>query len=476
MIGPMPNLRASFVSAVFGAAFVLGIAGLGRTLSGCGGSTSDVSTGDAGADGSLGGGPCTSSGQACQQSSDCCTGACDPTTHQCASGATTRCAGANDACTVATDCCSLSCVGGKCGTAACTSDNQPCTTNDQCCGGVCGQGDGGASSVCVPLNTTCKTAGNDCATNDQCCSKLCSGGKCQLASSYCIQGGDVCSNAADCCGGICTIAAGATKGTCGAPPPGATYCNGGLDGTVCNDCTGCCSRLCAPYAPTGVKICQPAEGCHVDGDLCRKDSDCCGAKGSGVPGDGNVTCEIQPGQTIGICRNPLSCNPEGDVCHYQNYTCSISSARNDCCDALGSKTDCTLDALGVPRCHAIGTCKNAGESCAYSGDCCNGAPCLPDANGQLHCGTACSPSTGPCTTTADCCNGLNCIVPLGSTQGTCGAIAPPPPPPGDAGTPPPPTTDGGGIGCAQYGQICTQNSDCCNGVPCTSGTCHYAIQ
>jgi hypothetical protein len=27
------------------------------------------------------------------------------------------------------------------------------------------------------------------------------------------------------------------------------------------------------------------------------------------------------------------------------------------------------------------------------------------------------------------------------------------------------------VTCAQYGQTCTQNSDCCTGVPCTNGRC-----
>jgi hypothetical protein len=219
-----------------------------------------------------------------------------------------------------------------------------------------------------------------------------------------------------------------------------------------------------------VKICQPAEGCHIDGDLCRKDSDCCGAKGSGVPGDGNVVCEIQAGQTIGICRNPTGCNPEGNVCHFKNYVCDISSARNDCCGALGSASDCALDAVGVPRCHTIGQCRNAGEACAYSGDCCNGAPCVPDANGALHCGVpgatgpdagVCVPVSGPCTTNADCCGGYTCIVPLGSTQGTCGATAPPTG--SDAGV-----TDSGAATCTLYGQTCTQDAQCCNGTPCTA--------
>jgi hypothetical protein len=227
-----------------------------------------------------------------------------------------------------------------------------------------------------------------------------------------------------------------------------------------------------------VKICQPANGCHINGDLCRKDSDCCGGEpDSGLPGAGNVTCEIPSGYTIGLCRNPLGCNPEGDVCHYKGgtgYPCTSSSSRNDCCDFLGSKSDCTLDPLGVPRCHVLGTdggapCRNPGDTCAFTGDCCNGAPCVPGPNGLLVCysgpsgsdsGT-CVPVAGPCTINADCCNGEMCVVPLGSTQGTCNPLVPPPGV--DAGK-----TDSGGT-CSLFGQNCQTSADCCNGVQCTAG-------
>jgi len=89
---------------------------------------------------------------------------------------------------------------------------------------------------------------------------------------------------------------------------------------------------------------------------------------------------------------------------------------------------------------------------------------VPGPDGGLTCSPGpCSPSNGPCTVTGDCCNGLQCYVPPGSTQGYCGA--PPPPPPGtDAGTLP----DGGS--CSFYGQSCTQNSDCCDNIPCSLGT------
>src|SRR5262249_41460965 len=149
-------------------------------------------------------------------------------------------------------------------------------------------------------------------------------------ASWCTQDGDSCGHDADCCGGICQKGSTGTLGLCTHPMPGITNCSAGVDGTVCAGCGDCCSRLCEGYAPTGVKVCQRAEGCRVNGDLCRTDSDCCGAKGSGLPGDGNVICaKASATDPTGVCRNPLSCNPEGDVCHYQNYsTCGNASARN----------------------------------------------------------------------------------------------------------------------------------------------------
>lgn len=187
-----------------------------------------------------------------------------------------------------------------------------------------------------------------------------------------------------------------------------------------------------------------------------------------MPGDGNVVCDIMAGATVGICRNPMGCNPEGDVCHYKNYACSISSSRNDCCGAPGNSGACQLDPVGVPRCHTITACMNPTETCAYTGDCCNGNPCVPGPNNTLVCaanapdgGVACIPTTGACTVDADCCTGNHCTVPIGSTRGTCNVNTPPP---GiDAGT-----SDGGS--CGLYGQSCRVDSECCNGVPCGTGT------
>ncbi len=437
---------------------------------------------EGGGDGSIA--ACGAKGTTCAANGDCCSASCDPGTHKCGGGiGGGTCTAANGTCSVATECCSLSCVSGKCSGTECTSDNQACTANDQCCGGVCG-----SNGKCTPLNNSCLTAGNACAAGgEQCCSTLCSGGVCQLTASYCTQAGDVCATSADCCTGICSIAGGATLGTCQALPNlGSSNCSGGVDGTVCGGgtddggagCLDCCSRLCAPYAPTGVFICQPANGCHVEGDLCTKDTDCCGGEalypdgGEPLPGAERVTCLLAAGNTVGYCASPKgnvgggnSCNPEGNVCHFKDngYVCGNSAEENNCCQHLGSNTDCELDSIGVPRCHVVGgdagilPCIPTNGECAFDGDCCGGK-CLPNSAGMLVCNpVTCSPSAGPCTTTSDCCDGFNCNVPPGSLVGTCG---------GSTGS-----NDGGTGPCAAYGQSCAQTSDCCNGVPCVGGTC-----
>ncbi len=410
------------------------------------------------------------------------------------------CLNVGAACATPGDCCSGNCVGKVCEVPSCTSDGKACKTDGDCCSGSCGSG-----GTCAPLNTSCKTLGNSCSGDADCCSKLCKGGVCS-ASSFCAQNGDVCTTNGDCCGGLCTIMSGGTKGTCSQPAGHASNCTA-VDGTLCGGLVGdggtildeaglpscggaCCSRLCAPYAPTGVLICQPATGCHVVGDLCTKDSDCCGS--AGLPGSPKkpVTCDITPPATVGVCRNPMMCKPNGDVCKLSFTSCNASC---DCCSGnCETKDTCKQDKDGVPRCTGA-MCVDAGASCASSADCCDGLPCIPNVDGGMPpyiCGnTVCEPACKPCTTNADCCAGLTCDLPLGSTDGTCGPCNPDAGS-GDAGKP----KDGGkgdsgkgdsGTPCAMYGQSCKVSSDCCSGVPCLDGntpctggstcTCHDAI-
>jgi hypothetical protein len=420
---------------------------------------------------------CTATGLACTAASACCSGAC--TNQLCSPG---LCAAAGGNCMVATDCCSLNCTGGKCvgGTGACVSDGQACTAGGTpCCSTLC---EGG---TCKALNPTCKTAGNSCPNgNADCCSKYCFGGKCAVPSqvSYCTQPGEICFNDNACCTGTCTGATATTPGTC-ATLATAT-CS--VDGLLCSGCTGCCSSFCGPYGTSASMICQPASGCHVQGDLCQKDSDCCGGDATLIgklPGAGLVKCVPLPNvKGLGTCSDPnpnncpsgkacgSACVPEGDVCHYKdNGGCPSNSIRNDCCDATGNKGMCKLDALGIPRCYGISECVKAGGDCASSADCCNNLPCIPDSAGHLKCNLACIPQSGICTTTADCCTGLPCVVPPGALAGTCTPPLNPPPVGGDGGVKDVgPAKDASTTPtCALYGQACSTTLACCQ----NNGSC-----
>ncbi len=348
--------------------------------------------------------------------------------------------------------------------------------------------------MCQPLNPGCKTAGNACTMDTDCCSQKCdlTTHTCATPSSisYCTQVGDICFHDNECCTGVCSIANGATAGTCANIT---TSCK--VDGLICNGCSTsprCCSSYCAPFGAAGNTICQPASGCHVLGDLCLKNSDCCGGDATnGLPGSGEVVCIPDPmypqigtcsQANVTNCPNPApptchnSCQPEGDVCHYLgNGGCSSNSFPNDCCAAPGNKGECKLDKLGVPRCFGLGTmCVMPGGACASAADCCNGVPCVPDPTGHLVCGTMCVQQNGVCTTTADCCTGLTCVVPPGSTSGTCTNLTPPPMQ-NDMGTADlstPPVCANAGQSCAVGGTQCCLNQGTCEGptfMPCVAG-------
>jgi hypothetical protein len=437
-------------------------------------------------------GGCGIAGANCASGAACCSGSCDPSMHVCT---IPQCAPVNAQCKVATDCCNLNCSSGLCTAGQCVSDNQPCTPGGaSCCSTQCVNGS------CKPLNTQCLTAGNACGTGTdggtlQCCGKLCTNGTCAAPSqvSYCTQPGDICQHDNECCTGVCTIPNGGSVGTCANI---AVKCgpnaNGGVDGTVCKGCQGCCSSYCQPFGTGGSHICQPASGCHVLGDLCLKNTDCCGGDAmSGLPGAGLVICTAVPGfPQIGTCSmaNPNNCSgeptckntcqPEGDICHNKDVMCSSNSFPANCCSAPGASSGvCLPDKLGVPRCFGLAPgdggamgCQGTGQACASSADCCGGLPCLPNASGHLVCGSvSCVPGGGTCTTTADCCTGFACSVPAGSTSGTCVNPTPPPPQPVDGGATdlasPPPS-------CALSGQSCTAGGApaCCGAGQCIGPT------
>ncbi len=376
------------------------------------------------------------------------------------------------ACTANSECCTGNCANGSCQPPTCTSDNQACSSNGQCCSGTC------ANGTCTPLNNSCKTLGNACTGNAQCCSQFCQNGICSQPS-YCGQNGDTCQKPTDCCGGICTIAQGKTVGICGQPAGTGAQCTA-IDGTLCGSTTNsdagftdgglpacggaCCSRDCAPWGPTKVLICQPASGCKPVGDICSKNTDCCGGlpTNNQPPSPPGVCNKTNPSDPVGVCANPSGCKPNGDICRLQTNQCN---ATDNCCSGNVQQFDtCKQDNLGVPRCSYGGDagCTPVSGQCASSADCCNLNPCVPSGDGGFTCyPQACVPTAGVCTSDADCCPGGHCYIPGGQSSGTCQPTVT------DAGT-----TD---AGCASYGQLCTTSGDCCNGIPCTGGRCLVPI-
>jgi hypothetical protein len=454
----------------------------GGTTGAAGATSMGGTTSTAGAGGEAGTPPpdmgCGRFQEICETDEQCCSRVCDMATLTCASPIGS-CRMAGESCEGGTDCCTLRCEGGECSAEQCISDGEACASNAECCGGQC------IDDTCQALNPDCSTAGNVCNDGSDCCSQVCGDdGLCTLGASYCIQPGDACIRNEDCCSADCSKGPDELVGTCGDAAEGSTFCEG-VDGVVCQGCGDCCSRLCAPYARTGVTICQPISGCHSTGDLCRTDADCCGGDvpmddADKLPGWGNGQCQIEEGHLVGVCRNPINgeenpdgaCSPQGNVCHYndEDYECNVSSARSNCCAemALGNSGLCQLDALGIPRCNGLADCREEGETCATAADCCDGRPCVPDAQGVLRCGTdECVPVSGACTFDGDCCPGGTCYRPAGSLEGTCQ------PPTGEGGA------GGGGPGCSTYAQQCGTTSDCCDAnadppVVCSGGICKYA--
>jgi hypothetical protein len=355
--------------------------------------------------------------------------------------------------------------------------------------------------------------------NSQCASSYCNNGVC-TNPSFCIVDGDICSTDLQCCGGLCTKAAGATVGTCG-PVPNAGSAVGGPckpAGELCSPdgtCTGadCCSRSCAPSPTSGLGVCQPESGCHIIGDLCTSTSECCGVKdlaGSIKGGGGGPSTDVQCQKssataTFGICNYVTTvCSPAGSLCKPGNSTvggAQSCSTKADCCAGNDNTfPTCQIDTNGIPRCTILPNLDctagkpPAGTQCASSADCC-GDPCLlntdpaTSATKPYVCGSTCRLQGTSCTSNADCCNGLPCALPAGSSSGICGGtlltdggVSTTPPPGTDGGIVQPPPDAGTDSGtdsgtpttvCALYGQACAVTADCCSGVPCTNATCHY---
>ena len=494
--------------------------GSGTNASGGNTASGGASTSSGGAStssgGSAGDGPigpvCGEFGAECEAAGDCCSDVCGPD-NTCARNVI-ACNEEGADCASGTDCCSFNCDDGTCSDAACLDDGEECSDGDTCCSGVC---DGGTCGDVNGPYTECKSAGNSCEDDADCCSSLCEDGACSQKVSYCVQLNDICTANADCCSGNCIMEDGAAAGYCGTLEVGPERCKDGQAGMVCgSDCAQCCSRACGP-GPAGTFICQPPSGCRPAGELCVRDTDCCGGDpASGLPGSGesDAFCERESADDVfGRCKSQR-CTPQGDVCQLNGGLCSESSQLpSNCCPTNSNpsnpnwkKGECEYDPLGIPRCNGFDDdyCVPEGGSCSQTGDCCDGRPCVPDPddNNRLKCGTkACNEDGDTCTTNADCCIGNICYIAAGEIHGSCT-----PPSTGTGGTGGTDGTGGSGTGgdggsgtggsgnggtdtsdttstgsggtgstpCSAYSQTCGETSDCCDadlGVECITGRC-----
>ena len=412
---------------------------------------------------------CLAFGQPCAKGADCCSTLCDPATLTCAASINV-CTATGGGCAASTECCSLICSGNRCSAGTCIADGQACTDSASCCGGNC------AGGVCQPLNpgASCRTAGNPCTASSQVLLAAMRGRRLQAGLLVLHPDRRRVQQQRH-------VLLGRLRDH-DRQPRHLRAATLGLDLLLGRRRRNGVRRLQQLLQPA-VRALRPERredlpaGQRLPGQRRPVPPATATAAAPRAPAcRATATSPVRsrPGKAIGICRNPLSCNPQGNVCHYKDYTCSVSSARNNCCAAVGNSGVCQLDFLGVPRCNGLGdTCIPAAGICSSAMDCCNLAPCVPDGTGLLRCyGTppgidggvtppSCVPVGGPCSITADCCVGYTCIEPPGSTQGICGI---PQPPPGgtDAGVP-----DGAVPVCAEYGQLCTTGADCCNQVPCT---------
>ena len=364
----------------------------------------------------------------------------------------------------------------------CLATNNSCSVNSGgvCCSGVCSNGS------CAPA-TYCGGPSTSCTVNTDCCSNHCLNGAC--SAQQCFDIGMTCSSNSDCCTATCPA-----SHSC-APIPGSPgTCN--VLGQACNSPAACCSTNCQGG------VCVRAYSCQANGDLCLRDSDCCGnvcsandggagycvtvtgGGGGGCTEDGNPcsggtnccsrTC-VDPGSGAMVCQPVDGCRLTGDFC----------LSTNACCGGGPNPNGTVMCATG--RCNNGQACNGAGNICGSARlpdggtltinapqDCCDGhrTVCKIDSSGVPRCfggcpGNICSSScptgyTGQapcciatsqsCQFSNQCCGGARCL-------------------PGDGGFFCSSAT------CQPLAGTCTASADCCSGLACavpsgsTTGTC-----
>lgn len=150
-------------------------------------------------------------------------------------------------------------------------------------------------------------------------------------------------------------------------------------------------------------------------------------------------------------QDPQSCTSRGDSCS-DSYECCGADvcegwqcvAQEPACGAVGSY--CSSNGICCNYRQGTGWCvdNQCKDSCTDNAGCVSGC-CAPTTAGVYTCADAsycpqCFPVRTYCTNAVQCCGSMLCD----PTMGTC---------------------------CAQYGQGCGYDNDCCGVMLCRSGTC-----
>ena len=359
--------------------------------------------------------------------------------------------------------------------AACTPDGA-----GQCCAVPFGAACEETSDCCGSLSCTnqrcCSPPGASCDNAHECCEgMLCNAGRCQPAPAGCGRKNQSC-----CSGNACTSGTTCSGDRCtGCGGPGQPCCSPGVcfQGLSCGpngtcergfSCGGlgeyCCAEGTGFSASVGNKGCGdglrctaagrcrlPGDDCdHTSCDRCRQEARCgwCASSRTCLPG-------TEGGPSAGQCDsaswlwNPFECRDESNS-YCENLAtlnqCVRSPGCGWCGNCLGGA--CMAGSPNGPTSGSCGfwqtnpnacdeyTCKEAGNECASSVECCGLLSCKTKYDEVKRC---CVEASQNCNGPSDCCGSLRC--------------------------------EGGQCVCLAEGEYCTYARDCCSNHCNSQGQC-----